>query len=603
MARKVYIGVGGKARNVSKIYVAVKDLSNLVGNAEMEGHGWSTGNGVSFSTDVAYQGTQSLKMVGSAGSAETTSQNLSTSQLINNHIYYACVMGYQSTKTDGAYVGFYWPIAEPSFNDRIPVGPAGQWNRYSAINNRSSFTTGSYPFRLDWNNEGRAGTIYYDGAMLIDLTAAFGAGKEPTKEWCDNHIFFSASGNACVFDSTTTSTVRRVKKGYIGIGGKARPFWSQNTLEYWGTAEPLSEARAVMGSGSIGGYALFAGGRTNISDLSTAFSTIDCYSTNMSKQSITSLRLARSEMASAKASSNYLLFSGGAKADTTTSNQTDAYNTSLTRRSATSLGTYIYRAQGASVGNYALIAGGAGGSGTTVMRSSVYTYSASLSRSSATSLSASKICHTGCNFYNNAVFAGGYTLTDFSDPTNTIDSYNVNLTKTVRPSLSSARGYLASGSVGRYLLVAGGSSNGAASGVSNIVDCYNTSFTRTLAPALSIKRYRLSCAYDENTVGIALFAGGYGSGSYTGTVDVYNINLTHSIAHSLSSRRYFISSATLVSDYPIFLFAGGTYNSSPRDVVDVYKYYGDYSSDSGGDSGSEGEGGDGGGSDEMEPVG
>ena len=29
---------------------------------------------------------------------------------------------------------------------------------------------------------------YIDDAMLIDLTAAFGAGNEPTQEWCDTNI-------------------------------------------------------------------------------------------------------------------------------------------------------------------------------------------------------------------------------------------------------------------------------------------------------------------------------------------------------------------------------------------------------------------------------
>ena len=29
---------------------------------------------------------------------------------------------------------------------------------------------------------------WIDGVMLIDLTEAFGIGKEPTKDWCDNNI-------------------------------------------------------------------------------------------------------------------------------------------------------------------------------------------------------------------------------------------------------------------------------------------------------------------------------------------------------------------------------------------------------------------------------
>lgn len=36
--------------------------------------------------------------------------------------------------------------------------------------------------------------MYVDGAMLIDLTASYGAGNEPSKEWCDSNIpYFSGS--------------------------------------------------------------------------------------------------------------------------------------------------------------------------------------------------------------------------------------------------------------------------------------------------------------------------------------------------------------------------------------------------------------------------
>jgi hypothetical protein len=30
--------------------------------------------------------------------------------------------------------------------------------------------------------------MYFNGLMLVDLTESFGAGKEPTKEWCDKNI-------------------------------------------------------------------------------------------------------------------------------------------------------------------------------------------------------------------------------------------------------------------------------------------------------------------------------------------------------------------------------------------------------------------------------
>lgn len=42
---------------------------------------------------------------------------------------------------------------------------------------------------------------WYDGIMVIDLTDCFGAGNEPTKEWCDTHIdYFSGSTDVVVSD-------------------------------------------------------------------------------------------------------------------------------------------------------------------------------------------------------------------------------------------------------------------------------------------------------------------------------------------------------------------------------------------------------------------
>lgn len=42
----------------------------------------------------------------------------------------------------------------------------------------------------------KSGIIYFDGLLVIDLTATFGTGNEPDKEWCDNHIDY--------FNGTTT---------------------------------------------------------------------------------------------------------------------------------------------------------------------------------------------------------------------------------------------------------------------------------------------------------------------------------------------------------------------------------------------------------------
>lgn len=164
-------------------------LTNLIPHPSMENTGW-TG---SYSTDHAYSGNYSIKLDGTATTPEVTANTLAPIPLISSHIYYARVYGYQDVQTGGT-VGFYWPIAEPSFQEGVPIGAGGQWNMYSARNGRVAFADGNYSLRLDYNNSNIVGTMYFDCAMLIDLTACFGTGNEPEKSWCDENIpYFSGS--------------------------------------------------------------------------------------------------------------------------------------------------------------------------------------------------------------------------------------------------------------------------------------------------------------------------------------------------------------------------------------------------------------------------
>ena len=176
-------------------------LTNLIPNSSMEGSGW-TGT---YSTAHAMDGTRSLALTGTVSTPEITANTTAGIPLISSHIYYARVYGYHDTQTGGS-VGFYWPIAEPNFQEGLPIGPGGQWNMYSGSNGRTSFSDGSYQLRLDYNNSYIAGTMYFDCAMLIDLTAAFGAGSEPSKEWCDENIpYFTGSAELDIYPINVVS--------------------------------------------------------------------------------------------------------------------------------------------------------------------------------------------------------------------------------------------------------------------------------------------------------------------------------------------------------------------------------------------------------------
>lgn len=56
--------------------------------------------------------------------------------------------------------------------------------------------------------QGKANKIFYDALFMVDLTEAFGASKEPSKEWCDTHIFYEGTqcrvvnGNEILADLT-----------------------------------------------------------------------------------------------------------------------------------------------------------------------------------------------------------------------------------------------------------------------------------------------------------------------------------------------------------------------------------------------------------------
>lgn len=44
--------------------------------------------------------------------------------------------------------------------------------------------------RTDFVRDGKylSGPYYYFNVLVVDLTETFGAGNEPTKEWCDENI-------------------------------------------------------------------------------------------------------------------------------------------------------------------------------------------------------------------------------------------------------------------------------------------------------------------------------------------------------------------------------------------------------------------------------
>lgn len=170
---------------VDKLKNTQVKLTNLV--PEIDGTTNFSGSYASADSTYKKYGKNSLKITANTGAAETTATSTYTINVNNTHTYYARVEILQTTQVGSAEM--FWPVAAPNMISGTAISATETWKIVSAVKNRSSFTDGQAgKIRLDFNNSNSAGEMYYNGLMLIDLTEAFGAGNEPTKEWCDANI-------------------------------------------------------------------------------------------------------------------------------------------------------------------------------------------------------------------------------------------------------------------------------------------------------------------------------------------------------------------------------------------------------------------------------
>lgn len=296
---------------------------------------------------------------------------------------------------------------------------------------------------------------------------------------------------------------RRVVKGYIGIGGVARPFWGSSSSMQYGLITALSTARCEMSSLTVGGCALFAGGGENRTSNNDIYSTVEAYDSTLTKVFV-----------------NYLLDS--AKADPATavianqgivitSTKANIFDTSLTRRilpvSDSSIGA------GVNTSNLALFISHSGflkfDSSLTETMTNVSFPMSEIHTSrdtAATGLSNVALFHVYDKIGYTIDNSMTYTRIDFSD----------------------YRQCCSATSVDSYAMFAGGYKNLGGyiyEGSNSSVDVFNTSLTRTLAPELSYPRHYTSAA---STHGLALFSEGISGGSMNSVnyVDIYDGNLT-----------------------------------------------------------------------------
>lgn len=269
---------------------------------------------------------------------------------------------------------------------------------------------------------------------------------------------------------------------------------------------------------------------------------------------------------------NYAIFAGGDNGQSDQYNYTDsvnAYDSSLTAQNIAQLrfsnSTNKMRSGMLSgvINNKAVFAGGyylykALFSKVKVIRcDEAISYDTSLTQTQLTDLSSAKCNCATANTTNHLIFAGWINNTN----SNTTDAYDNSLTRSTITALGTARYYLAGASIGEYAIFAGGKDDSTSY---SLVECYDAALTKHTLENLSAIRTNFQGA---SFAGYAVFGGGTTATPY---IDRYNASLTRDTTIALSSSRSNTATGTLGSGIDKrLIFAGGDNKSTVVDVFDA----------------------------------
>jgi len=181
-----------------KVTPSTYDITNMIVNGSFEDGftGWNSNlfnkGGVVLSNSYKTSGNNSIYVEAIGDGKEKAAGYLTEINVVSNHKYYFSIDSYleQFQSSSGVLVVL---IDSSGQQNRLTYDKnmIGKWQKnskvftpsintiYSDIRVGAVFSTPTVPSVYK---------AYADSLILIDLTETFGAGNEPTKEWCDENI-------------------------------------------------------------------------------------------------------------------------------------------------------------------------------------------------------------------------------------------------------------------------------------------------------------------------------------------------------------------------------------------------------------------------------
>lgn len=159
-------------------------LSNLVLNSSFEESNeiFDTNNSeINYANSEYYYGTKSMSL-NSLNFNYGYAISQDEIQFNPEHIYYYSVM----YKSNDEIKLECFSKSQSSISFANTFSAQNNWIKASLyLNNSDYLNVNDFVYSIASKSSSPA---YFDGLILIDLTASFGAGNEPNKQWCDTHI-------------------------------------------------------------------------------------------------------------------------------------------------------------------------------------------------------------------------------------------------------------------------------------------------------------------------------------------------------------------------------------------------------------------------------